>query len=70
MRLDYSTVMPEAPAAMQGVEQVVHDSGLDPLLLGLVKLRASQINGRAFCVAMHTEEARVVGEGGARPPLG
>jgi AhpD family alkylhydroperoxidase len=55
MRLDYATVLPAAPRALHGVEQVVGASSLEPTLLELVKVRASQINGCAFCVDMHTK---------------
>ncbi len=47
---------------MLGLEQVVHASGLEPLLLELVKVRASQINGCARCLEMHTKDARALGE--------
>jgi AhpD family alkylhydroperoxidase len=48
--------------ALAGVEKILGDAGLSPLLRHLVKLRASQINGCAFCVAMHIREARQDGE--------
>ena len=47
---------------MYGVARYVKKSGLDPTLLGLVKVRASQINHCAFCIDMHTQEARAHGE--------
>jgi AhpD family alkylhydroperoxidase len=62
MRVDYAKVLPEARAAMMGLERVVHDSTLDPRLVELVKVRASQINGCARCVEMHTKDARAIGE--------
>ena len=62
MRLDYASVLPAALTAMRGLEKVVHDSGLDPRLLELVKIRASQINGCARCLEMHTKDARALGE--------
>ena len=62
MRLDYSKVDPEVRTAMMGLERVVHDSTLDPRLVELVKVRASQINGCARCVEMHTKDARAIGE--------
>ena len=62
MRLDYASVLPTARTAMLGLEKVVHDSGLDPRLLELVKIRASQINGCARCLEMHTKDARALGE--------
>ena len=61
-RIDYMKFLPEGRAALLGVEKVVHDSDLDPLLLELVKLRSSQINGCAFCVDMHTKDALALGE--------
>jgi AhpD family alkylhydroperoxidase len=62
MRIDYAHVMPEAPRAMMGLQRVVDSSGLDPKLLELVKVRASQINGCAHCLDMHTKDARALGE--------
>jgi AhpD family alkylhydroperoxidase len=47
---------------MRGLEKVVESSMLEPLLLEIVKLRASQINGCAYCVDMHPTEARAIGE--------
>ena len=62
MRLDYRTTLPEASQAMSGLEHVVNASTLEPELRELVKLRASQINGCAYCVDMHTKDARAMGE--------
>lgn len=62
MRIDYASVLPEARTALLGLEKVVHDSGLDPLLLELVKVRASQINGCTHCLEMHARAARRLGE--------
>lgn len=62
VRLDYAAAVPAAIEAMRGLEKVVESSTLEPLLLELVKLRASQINGCAFCVDMHTKDARAIGE--------
>ena len=61
-RIDYRQVASEAIAAMQGVEQYVRRCGLERSLLELIKLRASQINGCAYCVDMHTKDARAAGE--------
>ena len=61
-RIDYATVAPAALRAVAGVEQYVRHSGLDHTLLALVKLRASYINGCAYCVDMHTKDARKAGE--------
>lgn len=61
-RMDYKTVAPDAIKAMWGLEHYVHHCGLDPSLLELVKTRASQINGCAYCLDMHTKDARAHGE--------
>jgi AhpD family alkylhydroperoxidase len=61
-RLDPSKVSPDAMKAMLGLEAFVQRSGLDPKLIHLVKTRASQINGCAYCLDMHTREARADGE--------
>ncbi|WP_300057964.1 carboxymuconolactone decarboxylase family protein [uncultured Roseobacter sp.] len=58
-RLDYMTAAPDAVKAVYGLEQyVARDAGLEPRLIHLLKLRASLINGCAYCVDMHTKEAR------------
>ena len=61
-RLDYRTELPDVIEAMRGLEKIVESSALEPLLLEIVKLRASQINGCAYCVDMHTKDARAIGE--------
>ncbi len=61
-RLSYGRAAPGALAAMRGLETYVHGTGLDPALLELVKIRASQINGCAYCLDMHTKDARERGE--------
>ena len=61
-RIDYATLAPGAVKVLQGVEQYVRQSGLERSLLHLVKLRASYMNGCAYCVDMHTKEARAAGE--------
>jgi AhpD family alkylhydroperoxidase len=61
-RLDYAKAAPGANAAMYAVERYVRECGLERGLLELIKLRASQINGCAYCVDMHTKDARVNGE--------
>jgi len=63
-RLEYGKVAPGALQAMSDVEAYVHHSGLEDSLLELVKTRASQINGCAYCLDMHTKDARA--NGGAR----
>src|SRR5229473_3175381 len=61
-RIDYSKLTPEGYRAMSGLERYVRGSGLEPSLLELVKLRASQINGCAYCIDMHWKDARAAGE--------
>src|SRR5687768_3239699 len=61
-RIDYRKVSPEATRAMAGLERFTHASGLETGLLELVKLRASYINGCAYCVDVHTKDARAGGE--------
>ena len=59
MRLDYIQTAPDAFQAVWGVEQyLTNKAGITPRLIHLLKLRASQINGCAYCVDMHTKEAR------------
>ena len=48
--------------AMLNLQREVQASGLEPALLELVKIRASQINGCAYCLDMHTKDARAIGE--------
>ncbi len=62
MRVEYRTVLPEAQRAMQGLEKVVDAGTLEPKLREIVRLRASQLNGCAYCVDMHTKDARAIGE--------
>lgn len=62
MRIDYSEVFPGALQAMLGLEAAVQASTLEPELLELVKLRASQLNGCAYCLDMHSKDARARGE--------
>lgn len=57
-RFDLTTLTPEGYKAMLGVHAYVQKSGLDLGLLELVKMRVSQINGCAFCLAMHVPLAR------------
>lgn len=61
-RLDYHQAGSGAYEAMQGMERYVRDCGLEHSLLELVKTRASQINGCAYCIDMHTRDARAAGE--------
>lgn len=61
-RLDARTVCPEAIQAMLDFELRIRKLGLPKELLRLVKIRASQLNGCAYCIHMHTREARAEGE--------
>ena len=61
-RFDYRTFSPEPLQAMLALEQYVATCGLDHKLVHLLKLRASQINGCAFCIDMHSIDARAEGE--------
>jgi AhpD family alkylhydroperoxidase len=61
-RLDFRKASPQADKAMAGLHMFVRNCGLDHSLLELVKLRASQINGCAHCMDMHTKELRADGE--------
>jgi AhpD family alkylhydroperoxidase len=61
-RLDTLSLAPEAVKAMYGVETYLAGCGLEHSLRELVKIRASQINGCAFCLDMHTKDAREAGE--------
>ncbi len=61
-RLSYSKVAPDGTELLRKLDRYVKTSGLEPDLLELAKLRASQINGCAFCIDMHTKDARGHGE--------
>lgn len=61
-RIEGEKVAPGAMAVMRELEDYVRRSGLEPSLLELVKVRASQINGCAYCLDMHTRDARAAGE--------
>ena len=61
-RIDYFKSSPEAMKGMLELEKYVATSGLEKILYELVKTRASQINGCAYCLDMHTKDARKAGE--------
>ena len=68
-RIDYAklqSLIGPTTAALISISTAVRQSGLDPKLVELVKIRASQINGCAFCLNMHVVEARDGGESDAR----
>jgi AhpD family alkylhydroperoxidase len=61
-RLNVQELSPEGFKAMVALERIAQHSGLEKSLIHLVKLRASQINGCAYCIDMHTKDARLAGE--------
>jgi AhpD family alkylhydroperoxidase len=61
-RLNIVNVAPEAVAAMRNLSDYVHGAGLEQSLMELVEMRASQINGCAYCLHMHSSDARKHGE--------
>src|ERR1700739_657274 len=65
-RMNFFQVAPEPIKALTALEAAVQGSGLEQSLIELVKTRASQINGCAFCINMHTQDARKHGETEAR----
>ena len=65
-RLDYSTAAPEVMRPLYDIVKLLHGSTLEPALRTLVEIRASQMNGCAFCLALHMREAEALGERGDR----
>lgn len=61
-RIDYLKSARGVYEAMLGLENYLHESGLDERLLDLIKLRVSQINGCAYCIDMHWKDLRALGE--------
>lgn len=61
-RLDFYKASPAAIKAVMGLEEQIGKSGLEKPLVELVRLRASQINGCAYCIDLHTRDARKGGE--------
>lgn len=61
-RLNFFKANPKAMTALAGLEQQISSSGLEKSLVELVRLRASQLNGCAYCIDMHTADARKAGE--------
>lgn len=61
-RLDFMKMAPRGIKALAGLEMYVAGCGLERSLLELVKMRASQINGCAYCLDMHSKDARAAGE--------
>ena len=61
-KINYSKVLPEGMRVMDALDHYIQTCGLEPELLDLIKLRASQLNGCAYCVDMHRKDARSGGE--------
>ncbi|HEY7782982.1 MAG TPA: carboxymuconolactone decarboxylase family protein [Ktedonobacterales bacterium] len=61
-RLHYAKASPDSALAMSGLERAVHASDIERSLIELIKMRASQINGCAYCLDMHWKDARAGGE--------
>jgi len=61
-RIEYRKFAQDALKSMLGLEKYIAESGLEPALINLMKLRASQINGCAYCIDMHSLDARALGE--------
>src|SRR6266852_5535171 len=61
-RIEFMKVAPGAMKIMYGLEKYLAGCGLEKTLIELIKLRASQINGCAYCIDMHTKDARAAGE--------
>jgi len=61
-KLDYSKVLPKGMKVMNDLDSYSQNCGLEPSLLDLIKLRASQINDCAYCIDMHSKDARTGGE--------
>lgn len=61
-RLNFAQALPKGVKALRDLEAAIAQSGLDSQLLHLVKMRASQINGCAYCLDMHSKDARAEGE--------
>src|SRR5688572_9011046 len=62
VRVDVYKAWPEGYQAVQQLELPVRGSGLETSLVELVKTRASQVNQCAYCIDMHTKDARAAGE--------
>ena len=65
-RIDYLRSGRGAYEAMLGLEKYLHECGLEEKLIDLIKLRASQVNGCAYCIDMHWKDLRAIGEGEQR----
>ncbi|HEV2400083.1 MAG TPA: carboxymuconolactone decarboxylase family protein [Candidatus Sulfotelmatobacter sp.] len=65
-RFDYAKVAPGTYHAMLGLERYLHECGLEEALLHMIKLRASQLNGCAYCLDMHWKDLKAIGESDQR----
>jgi AhpD family alkylhydroperoxidase len=61
-RFSYGKIAPGVHAAMESLDEYIEHCGLEPVLVHLVKLRASQINGCAYCIDMHWKDLVALGE--------
>jgi AhpD family alkylhydroperoxidase len=61
VRVDYRSVQPQLYQGMRQLQDLVDGSGIEPALMEMVRLRASQINGCSFCVELHSKAARTLG---------
>ena len=61
-RIEYTHINPQAMQSLLALQGVIDNSGLDEKLMHLVKLRAAQINGCAYCIDMHSKEASFAGD--------
>ena len=61
-RINYAKAAPDTYKVMLGLEKYLHECGLEEGLLHLIKLRASQLNGCAYCLDMHWKDLRAIGE--------
>ena len=61
-RMAYQKASPEVVQAMRALEQQARRTTIEPTILELVRMRASQLNGCAYCIDMHSKDARAAGE--------
>src|ERR1043165_5866511 len=61
-RINYSSIAPDPYKIMISLETYLHHSSIEQPLLHLIKLRASQVNGCAYCIDMHWKDLRAIGE--------
>ncbi|GLR95976.1 MULTISPECIES: carboxymuconolactone decarboxylase family protein [Bradyrhizobium] len=61
-RMNYFQAAPDTMKALMALEEQIQSTGIEKSLIELIKIRASQINGCAFCINMHSEDARKRGE--------